>query len=124
MRTIADHSSVKRRSHVARFTFGLMQMASMPDDQSAPPSGAGDCQALLDVDDEPQVPEATPVLIALLRDLHRTLGGGLTLMTELPGYELQPGRQMLEFKSAGIDRRDGEAVRELLMNAHRSCIAR
>ncbi len=64
------------------------------------------------------------MLIALLRDLHRTLGGGLTLMTELPGYELQPGRQMLEFKSAGIDRRDGEAVRELLMNAHRSCIAR
>lgn len=37
------------------------------------------------------------------------------LMPELPGYELQPGRQVLEFKPAGMDK--GEAVRELLMNA-------
>ncbi len=34
------------------------------------------------------------------------------LLPQLPGYELQPGHQMLEFKPAGMDK--GQAVRELL----------
>lgn len=34
------------------------------------------------------------------------------LLPQLPGYELQPGRQMLEFRPAAMDK--GRAVRELL----------
>lgn len=34
------------------------------------------------------------------------------LLPQLPGYELQPGHQMLEFKPAGMDK--GQALRELL----------
>lgn len=39
----------------------------------------------------------------------------IALMTELPGYELQPGNLVLEFKPSGMDK--GRAVLELLQRA-------
>lgn len=47
-----------------------------------------------------------PQRLAMLREAAETL------LPELAGYELQPGRQVLEFKPAGMDK--GKAVRELL----------
>lgn len=46
--------------------------------------------------------------------LERLRHAAEALMPELAGYELQPGRQVLEFKPAGMDK--GKAVRELLMH--------
>lgn len=37
------------------------------------------------------------------------------LLPQLPGYEVQPGKQMLEFRPAGMDK--GQAVRELLRHS-------
>lgn len=39
----------------------------------------------------------------------------IALLPELPGYELQPGRRVIEFKPAGMDK--GRAVLELLARA-------
>jgi trehalose 6-phosphate phosphatase len=39
----------------------------------------------------------------------------VALMTQLPGYELQPGNLVLEFKPSGMDK--GRAVLELLQRA-------
>ncbi|MDQ6647507.1 MAG: trehalose-phosphatase [Pseudomonadota bacterium] len=47
-----------------------------------------------------------------LAALHAAAKG---LLPHLPGYELQPGKQMLEFKPAGMDK--GQAIRELLRHA-------
>ncbi|WP_350015907.1 trehalose-phosphatase [Rhodanobacter sp. IGA1.0] len=47
--------------------------------------------------------------------LARLHGAASELMARLPGYELQPGHQVLEFKPAGMDK--GRAVTELLQRA-------
>lgn len=46
--------------------------------------------------------------------LDRLREAAAALVTRLPGYELQPGNQVLEFKPAGMDK--GQAVRELLQH--------
>jgi trehalose 6-phosphate phosphatase len=47
-----------------------------------------------------------PHKLALLREAAEAL------LPQLPGYELQPGRQVVEFRPAGVDK--GEAARQLL----------
>jgi trehalose 6-phosphate phosphatase len=47
--------------------------------------------------------------------LARLHGAAAELIARLPGYELQPGHQVLEFKPAGMDK--GRAVLELLQRA-------
>lgn len=47
-------------------------------------------------------------------DLERLHAAALALVATLPGYELQPGNQVLEFKPSGMDK--GRAVHELLQH--------